>query len=175
MSKVLRHQPELIGMHLDPNGWADVDELISGMNKKGFSVSIEDIKDAVRTNNKRRFAFSLDEKRIRARQGHSIEVDVEAPETAPPSKLYHGTALKFMESIRNSGLTPQRRLHVHLSADIMTAESVGRRHGKPVVLEIDAASMAADGFKFHLSENGVWLTQRVPVLYIEEKFAAMPM
>lgn len=167
MSLVLRHAPSKAGITLDENGWANVDSLIKGMNKAGnIVVTLEDMKEVVATNDKQRFRFNDDYTKIRANQGHSVSVDVELVEKEPPAILYHGTADRFLQSIRTDGLKPQSRLYVHLSSDNETAVKVGRRHGKPMVLVINAAKMYKDGFKFYLSENGVWLTDSVPAEYI---------
>jgi len=166
MSLILRHQPQRIGLTLDPHGWADTDSLIEGINNAGYNISLEDIKDIVATNNKQRFKFSDDHSKIRANQGHSINVDVELKESAPPDFLYHGTASRFLESIQKDGIKARSRLYVHLSADKQTAVNVGKRHGTPVVLTVSSSSMYTDGFKFYLSDNNVWLTDFVPVKYI---------
>ena len=166
MSLILRHKPEEIGITLDENGWANVNDLISGMNRVGRIVSMDDIELIVRLDEKQRYIFNEEHTKIRANQGHSIPVDVELKESIPPTVLYHGTASRFLNSILSSGLKPQSRLYVHLSSDTDTALKVGQRHGGPVVLRIDAAGMVRDDFKFYLSENNVWLTKHVPVEYI---------
>ena len=166
MSRILRHDPGSVGITLDENGWADTDALLAGMNKAKRKVTLEDLKVVVANNNKQRFKFNEDYSKIRANQGHSVQVNVEMKETVPPNILYHGTATRFLASIKADGLLPQKRLHVHLSGDKETAINVGQRHGKPVVLSINAAKMHEDGFVFYLSENGVWLTSAVPSLYI---------
>jgi putative RNA 2'-phosphotransferase len=166
MSRILRHQPDSIGISLDENGWANVQSLINGMNKANRNVSLDDIKEIVATNDKKRFKFSDDYTKIRANQGHSVEVAVEMEKTIPPDILYHGTATRFLASIKSEGLKPQKRLHVHLSSDKETAMKVGQRHGNPVILTINATKMHNDGLDFFLSDNGVWLTSIVPVSYI---------
>jgi len=166
MSLVLRHNPQKIGITLDENGWADTTLLISGLCRNGHNVSLEDLKEVVANNDKQRFKFNDDYSKIRANQGHSVTVNVEMKEVQPPDILYHGTATRFWESIRNEGLTARNRLHVHLSADKETAVNVGKRHGKPIVLIINATQMYKDGFIFYLSENGVWLVNAVPPKYI---------
>jgi putative RNA 2'-phosphotransferase len=164
LSLVLRHKPEKAGITLDANGWADVAALIEGMNESGrTAVTIENIKEVVASNDKQRFAFSDDYTKIRANQGHSVSVDVELVETEPPAVLFHGTAAGSVRGIFENGIRPKTRLYVHLSADEETAVKVGRRHGKPVVLSIDAARMHEDGYKFFLSANGVWLTEYVSI------------
>lgn len=166
MSLVLRHQPEVIGLRLDENGWADVNELIEKLNAKGAGADIALIRHVVATNDKKRFAFNEDQTRIRASQGHSIAVELQLKEMTPPEYLYHGTAERFLESIRSTGLQKQSRQHVHLSATTETAKAVGGRHGKPVVLLIRAKEMHQKGYTFYLSENDVWLTEQVPVDFI---------
>jgi len=166
ISKILRHNPAVIGITLDENGWADVDELIGGISKKDRSIDRITLDRIVRENNKNRYSYNADKTKIRANQGHSVAVDVELKKAAPPPVLYHGTAAKFVDSIKNNGITKQKRQHVHLSADFETAVNVGKRHGSPVVLEIDAEVMNADGFSFWISENNVWLCEEVPAKYI---------
>ncbi len=168
LSLVLRHDPGAAGIRLDDNGWADVKELIHGVNETGRTLDLEMLKEIVRTNDKKRFSFSDDGTRIRANQGHSIQVDVELKAAVPPDVLYHGTATRFLGSILNAkeGLRAGSRLYVHLSKDYDTAVKVGMRHGVPAVLRVDASGMMRDGFVFYLSENGVWLVERVPVKYL---------
>jgi len=167
LSLILRHKPAVVGIALDSHGWANVDELITGMNKTGRSTIVfEDIQEVVATNDKQRFTFNEDFTKIRANQGHSIKVDVELKEMQPPDILFHGTTAKFVKKIMDEGLKPQGRLFVHLSADIETATKVGSRRGSPLVLEILAGKMHDDGFKFYLSENGVWQTEYVPAGYL---------
>ena len=168
MSLVLRHKPEEIGLQLDENGWAIVHELISKMNENGISVDHEMINSVVETNDKKRFAFNADKTLIRASQGHSVDIELNLPEVIPPDVLYHGTTEKYLESIFRGGLKSQSRQHVHLSIAIETANSVGSRHGKPVILSINARAMHQAGFKFYLSENKVWLTDAVPAEYISQ-------
>lgn len=164
---VLRHQPEAIGLALDPNGWAEVDELIRLANLQGHSITREIVERVVAESDKRRFAFDESGQRIRANQGHSVEVDLQFTPQVPPAKLYHGTATRFLTSIREQGLIPGARQHVHLSADTATATKVGQRHGQPAVLLVLAAEMQAAGHAFFLSANGVWLTAHVPAWFLE--------
>lgn len=165
---VLRHNPAAAGITLDKNGWADVNGLINGINRTGRQIDFKTLAEIVATDKKRRFAFNSDKSKIRASQGHSVDVDLELEETAPPKFLYHGTAEKYFESIKRLGVEKRTRNFVHLSPDEQTALKVGSRHGSPVILKIDAQKMADDGFKFFISENGVWLTDRVPFEYVIE-------
>ena len=165
ISLILRHKPETIGISLDEHGWANVDELIDGI-RKSRPFSMEDLERIVANNNKQRFSFNEDITKIRANQGHSIDVDVEPKEMIPPDILYHGTGEKSVPSINKEGLRPMNRLYVHLSKDIETAIKVGSRHGKPVIYLIDCKAMIKDGYKFYLSENSVWLTRSVPTAYL---------
>ena len=168
ISLILRHKPEEIGITLDEHGWADVQALIEGVNKT-HPLTMELLEEIVRTDEKGRYSFNEDHTLIRANQGHSIPVDVELKETAPPEILYHGTGEKFTASIDRIGLIPKSRLYVHLSKDRETAVTVGKRHGKPVVYTVDAARMHADGYAFYCSANGVWLTKEVPIKYLDKE------
>ncbi|VTS05583.1 RNA 2'-phosphotransferase [Tuwongella immobilis] len=166
LSLVLRHQPQTIGLSLDANGWADVDELLTRANQHGKRISRELLEAIVRDNDKQRFAFNDDRTRIRANQGHSVSVDLELTPKTPPELLYHGTATRFVASIRAQGLLPRSRQQVHLSADEATAIAVGKRHGKPAVLIVAAAEMHAAGHAFFQADNGVWLTDTVPPQFL---------
>ena len=167
LSLVLRHAPETIGLSLDANGWAEVDQLLAQAASHGKAITRAQLDAVVANDSKTRYAFSMDGLRIRANQGHSLAaVYIGLPPAMPPAVLYHGTASRFVESIREQGLRPGSRNHVHLSATEDTAVNVGSRHGKPVVLSIDTAAMLAQGHLFYLSANGVWLTDAVPAAFI---------
>jgi putative RNA 2'-phosphotransferase len=167
LSLVLRHKPEEIGLMLDGQGWAEVDELIACAGRHGRRLDRALIRRVVETNDKKRFALSDDGSRIRASQGHSVEVDLALEPRTPPEVLFHGTATRFLESIRNQGLHAGGRNHVHLSLDEATATKVGARHGRPVVLRVRSGEMARAGMIFYLSDNGVWLTGSVPAEFID--------
>lgn len=166
LSLVLRHKPETIQLQLDEHGWADVEELIARARNVGVKIDKQILRRVVAQNDKRRFSFSEDASKIRANQGHSIAVDLDLTSVTPPEKLYHGTATRFLKSIRVEGLLPRGRQHVHLSQDEKTAIMVGKRHGKPVVLVISSGEMVKQGYQFFRSANGVWLTEKIPVEYI---------
>jgi putative RNA 2'-phosphotransferase len=167
LSLVLRHKPEEIGLTLDENGWANIEELIQLANLRGTRLNRALLDQLVAENDKQRFALSEDGRRIRASQGHSIDIDLALAPAQPPELLYHGTASRFIESIRASGLHSANRHHVHLSLDVPTATKVGQRHGKPVVLTVRSGEMSEAGHSFFLSANGVWLTERVPAEFID--------
>lgn len=159
LSLVLRHRPEAIGLGLDDNGWANIDELLE---KSGKGWTRGQIEETVKHNDKQRFALSDDGQMIRANQGHSVNIDLGFTPTTPPEYLYHGTATKFIDSIMRQGLLPRSRQHVHVSADTDTATQVGKRHGKLVILRIPALAMHQAGHVFFQATNGVWLTEHVP-------------
>ena len=163
MSLVLRHKPETIGLELDAEGWASVADLVAG---SGGRLSEEIVRRIVAESEKQRFAMSPDGTEIRANQGHSIAVDLGLEPREPPARLFHGTAARFLGSIRAAGLEPRSRQYVHLSVDAASAEVVGARHGTPVVLIIDSAGLHRDGHALFLSRNGVWLTEAVSARYI---------
>ncbi|MCU0350018.1 MAG: RNA 2'-phosphotransferase [Flavobacterium sp.] len=167
LSLVLRHQPETIGIQLDQNGWADVKELIEKANNNGIKFDREMLNHIVETNPKKRFAFNETLDKIRASQGHSIEIELGYTNQKPPEILYHGTGEKSVQSIINIGLEKRNRQHVHLSNDIETAIKVGQRHGKPFVFKVLAEQMYNDNFQFFISDNGVWLTDKVPTKYLK--------
>lgn len=165
LSLVLRHNPQAAGITLDGHGWADVEALLAGVCRTGRRIDMETLERIVRENNKKRYSFNEDHTKIRANQGHSLQVDVELREAKPPQYLYHGTAARFHSSIQQEGIRKMGRQYVHLSGDFRTAMEVGRRHGSPVVITIHAEAMAADGIAFYRSENGVWLCEYVDPQY----------
>jgi putative RNA 2'-phosphotransferase len=167
LSFVLRHEPQAIGLVLDGNGWADVDELIARCRAHGKAITREILEAIVATSPKQRFAFSSDGQKIRASQGHSIDVDLAYAPAQPPARLFHGTVAAALPAIRVEGLKKMQRHHVHLSPDEETARVVAMRRGKPIVLRIAAAEMSAAGHVFYVSANGVWLTESVSPQYIE--------
>jgi len=164
LSKHLRHQPERIGLTLGEGGWVEIDTLIAAASAHGFGFTREELDHVVAANDKRRFA--VEGTRIRASQGHSVEVDLGLPTATPPAYLYHGTVAPSLDAIRAEGLRAMNRHDVHLSPDRETATRVGARRGRPVVLFVDAAAMDRDGHVFRVSANGVWLTEAVPPRYI---------
>lgn len=167
LSLILRHKPEVIGITLDRHGWAKVTDLIDGI-AKDYPISMEILEEIVRTDSKQRYCFNEAHTLIRANQGHSIPVDVELVQTVPPPFLWHGTGEKSVPAIDKAGLLSGRRLYVHLSSDTETALQVGRRHGRPVLYQVDSGRMAEEGYSFFLSQNGVWLTRQVPVSYLQK-------
>ncbi|MFT3978998.1 MAG: RNA 2'-phosphotransferase [Ferruginibacter sp.] len=166
LSLILRHQPQLIGLTLDENGWADVDELLDKIKEHGEDLSKGLLETIVVTNDKKRFAFNKDHSRIRASQGHSVGIDLALKPQSPPDILWHGTIKNFIPLIQQNGLVKMNRQHVHLSADEDTAKKVAGRRGKPVLLAIRAKEMSDKGCSFYLSENGVWLTDGVSPSFI---------
>ncbi|MDN3297753.1 RNA 2'-phosphotransferase [Streptomyces ficellus] len=164
LAKHLRHQPERIGLVLDPNGWVEIDALLRAAAEHGVRISRAELDHVVAVNDKQRFAIEGD--RIRAVQGHTVDVDLDLPAAVPPAYLYHGTVARNLVAIRAEGLRPMARHHVHLSPDRETATRVGARRGRPVVLSVDAAAMHRDGHVFHVTANGVWLTDAVPPAYL---------
>ena len=166
LSLILRHEPAKFGVALDEAGWADVEGLLQACRRHGRDIDRALLQQIVATNDKKRFSFDETGTRIRANQGHSVEVELGYAPAVPPALLYHGTATRFVAAIRAEGLKKMARHHVHLSADEATARAVGQRHGKPAVLVIDAGAMVSDGFSFFPSANGVWLVDHVPATFI---------
>lgn len=171
ISLILRHEPQLIGSQLDDQGYLPVSALLTGVSRKiGFSLTRERLDHIVATNNKKSYEYSPDSTKIRARQGHSVTVDVGLQAVEPPDILYHGTVDRFVESIFSQGILKMSRQHVHLSSDLETALAVGKRHGKPIVLQVAAGELYRQGQVFYLSNNGVWLTDDIGTQYIKKHF-----
>jgi len=166
LSLILRHEPERVGLKLGDAGWVAVDELLSAVNRNGKALTLEQLQHIVATSDKKRYAFSEDGLRIRANQGHSVEVDLQYAPQTPPEILYHGTATRFLDGIRTAGLQKMGRHDVHLSAETKVTMQVGGRHGKPVLLIIRAGEMHRAGHVFRCSANGVWLVSEVPPQFI---------
>lgn len=166
LSLVLRHKPQVIGLDLDSNGWANVDDLIRKASQAKHTLSLELLQFVVQINDKKRFSFNDDGTQIRANQGHSVDVDLGLTAIDPPPILFHGTAERFISSILATGLQKRQRHQVHLSENKDTAIQVGRRYGVPVLLAVDARQMAQDGVSFYQADNQVWLTDEVPSRYL---------
>ena len=167
LSLILRHEPERVGLELDNAGWIGVSKLLEAVNQHGVSLTLDELRHIVATSDKKRFAFSEDATRIRANQGHSVEVDLQYAPQIPPELLYHGTATRFLDSIRQDGLQKMERHHVHLSAETAVTLQVGARRGRPVLLTIRAGDMQRAGHAFYRSANNVWLVEHVPPQFIE--------
>ena len=166
LALVLRHDPGRVGLTLDPEGWADVDELLAAVAGHGLPLSRTELAEVVQANPKQRFTLDPATNRIRANQGHSLDVDLGLIPVEPPPRLYHGTSRGMLRVILTEGVRPMARQQVHLSADPESAAAVGRRHGPPAVLVVDSGRMHADGHRFYRSVNGVWLTGHVPPAYL---------
>ncbi|HLM01197.1 MAG TPA: RNA 2'-phosphotransferase [Pyrinomonadaceae bacterium] len=167
LSKHLRHQPERLGLSLETGGWVSVEDLLQACARLNFPLSLDELREVVERNDKKRFSFDPDGERIRANQGHSVDVDLQLEKKTPPARLFHGTATRNVAMIRERGLLKMARHHVHLSIDTETARKVGSRHGKPVIFEINTAAMLAGGFEFFVSANGVWLVESVPPEFLK--------
>lgn len=167
LSLVLRHKPETIGIKLDKNGWVGVTELLEALEKKDKTITFEELKEIVETNDKQRFGFNKELTKIRANQGHSLKVDLELKASRPPNVLYHGTSKRFQKEIEIHGLKKMNRSHVHLSEDIDVAINVALRRGKDyIIYKLNSWHMNSNGIKFYKSENGVWLTDHVDATYL---------
>ena len=167
LSFVLRHRPGAIGLELDEHGWVEVDTLLARCRTRGRTIVRSELDEVVARCAKQRFAVSDDGARIRASQGHSVPVDLDYQPAEPPETLFHGTVAASLDAIHAGGLQRMKRHHVHLSADAETAVNVGARRGSAIVLRVRAGAMSSDGYVFFVSANGVWLTEHVPVEYLE--------
>jgi putative RNA 2'-phosphotransferase len=166
LSRHLRHRPDALGLELQDGGWVDVQDLLDAAARHGQPITRAELEEVVAQNDKQRFSFDASGTRIRASQGHSVDVDLGLQPIAPPTVLYHGTGAQTAPTIEREGLRRMRRDHVHLSAELETARRVGARHGRPVVFEVAAGALHADGILFFRSDNGVWLVNAVPPRYV---------
>jgi putative RNA 2'-phosphotransferase len=167
LSLHLRHEPETLGLTLEPGGWVKTDDLLRALSSKHFPITREQLETVVRENDKQRFSFDETGTKIRANQGHSTEVDLRLEPQIPPDVLYHGTATHVLETILKEGLKRMARHHVHLSTDKEMMLKVASRHGRPVLLKVSAKEMVESGHTFYLSANGVWLVDAVPAEFLE--------
>ena len=167
LSRHLRHQPERLGLSLETGGWVKVEDLLKACAENNFPLTLAELKEVVEKDDKRRFSFDASGGKIRANQGHSVEVDLQLKKQTPPARLFHGTAERRAALISERGLSKMARHHVHLSADTETARKVGSRYGKPLIFEIDTMAMLEKGFEFFVSENGVWLVESVPPEFLK--------
>lgn len=174
LSLVLRHQPELVGIELEYHGaWANVEALIDGTRRRGWTIDRQILDEIVRTDAKGRYAYNAEGDKIRACQGHSVDVWMDYQPVQPPETLYHGTTAYALDSIRAGGLKPMGRQYVHLSSDEGTARNVGgRRRGETIVLTILSGEAGRCGYTFYQADNGVWLVQALPPDFIE--FPSLP-
>ncbi len=172
LSKHLRHQPGRLGLVLEPGGWVKTKQLLDACARRGMPITRAELEEVVARNDKQRFAFDEGGLRIRANQGHSVEIDLQLEPVEPPRVLYHGTARQVAEAIGERGILKMKRHHVHLSPDVETARRVGARRGPPVVFEVDAGAMHADGYAFFRSANNVWLVDEVPPAYLRQVAAS---
>jgi putative RNA 2'-phosphotransferase len=164
LAYILRHKPEKANLKLEKDGWVSVYDLISNTD-----ISMDELEEIVKTDDKKRYSFNIDNTKVRANQGHSTNTVIKFTKKIPPVILYHGTSLRFWISIQKNGLDKMNRQYVHLSKDIETAYKVGVRHGEPIILKINCLEMVKDGYDFFISDNGVWLTDNVPPKYITKK------
>ncbi|WP_189004945.1 RNA 2'-phosphotransferase [Deinococcus roseus] len=167
LSFLLRHSPETLNLNMDASGWVETDALVKAVKFKEPKFDLKFLQKIVKDSQKQRFSFSEDGSKIRANQGHSVKVDLQLSPADPPETLYHGTVERFLDSIMQEGLKKGDRQHVHLSLDLQTAEKVGTRRGKPIILTVSAREMQQDGYVFYVSDNGVWLTENVPPQYLD--------
>jgi putative RNA 2'-phosphotransferase len=176
LARILRHDPGSVGITLDEAGWVGVEVLLAALHAHGHRLSRPELERLVATSDKQRFAIDRTADpatdRIRAQQGHSVDVDLGLPAAVPPARLYHGTPVRNVDPILAEGLHRGSRHDVHLSVDVATAERVGARRGRCAVLEVAAGAMDADGYAFRRSGNGVWLTSQVPARYLSRLPAA---
>ena len=165
ISLLLRHKPEIGNLILDEHGWVETEKLIEAVSQQRL-LDKETLEEIVSSDSKSRYEFSDDHRMIRARHGHSVPVVLDIEPTIPPDVLYHGTSENVKDVILSEGLKPMVRRYVHLSSDPNTARNVGKRHGRAVVLKVDAGGLSAKEEKFYQTAGGIWLVASVPPEFI---------
>lgn len=164
LAYILRHNPESVFANIDSDGWIDVENITNNSD-----ITLNELEEIVKLDNKSRYSFNIDKTKIRANQGHSLKnVKITYQKKQPPSELYHGTCFKNINGIKKDGIVKMNRHHVHLSSNYKSAKDVGKRHGKPVVLVLNVEKMVEDGYNFYISENGVWFVEEVPPIYFKQ-------
>lgn len=166
ISYALRHHPEKFNLTLDEEGWCDVSDLLKAIHRHtGIELRMEHLQQLMENSDKKR--YELNGHRIRACYGHSIPKTISYQKQEPPTLLYHGTARRFIASIRQQGLCPQNRQYVHLSSDEATAYRVGKRHDdQPIILVIQAKKAYEDGINFYHANDTTWLCEHIDTAYI---------
>lgn len=163
VSRALRHDPKLLGLELDSEGWVPVEQLLAGIHEQGdewLAVDIDSLRQMVDGAARRR--HQLEGGRIRALYGHSTPDRVAQVPALPPERLFHGTTPEAWGIIASDGLKPMARQFVHLSADIDTARMIGRRRcSEPVLIEVDTIAAAKSGVVFYHANDAVWLADPV--------------
>lgn len=168
LSLVLRHKPQAVGIRLDCAGWADVQDLVSGMSKF-LPFNFNMLEEIVRTDAKQQYTFNEDKTRIRAIGGHSIPVDLDLNAAVPPEFLWYGTGEQYAPSIHQQGLIPQDQPYVQLCAEPDAACMIGLRYGNLVLYRVLSEKMAQLGYSFYRSDDGAWLTDSVPAAFLEKQ------
>ncbi len=171
LSYVLRHRPDSIGVQLDDAGWVEIEQLLDGLALHGMAISLELLTEVVDTNPKQRFEFSSDRSLLRARQGHSVSVDLGYEPVVSPERLFHGTPISSLDSILKTGLQKRRRHHDHMSTDRQLMLEVDRSRGTQLLNHIKSGQMQTDGYDFYVTGNNVWLTDHVPPEYLSQATA----
>jgi len=168
LAHALRHEPWRYELELDGEGWTPIEAVVATLRSKRPDwqhLTAADLADAIGGSTKRRYEMAGG--RIRALYGHSTPVKLARTPQSPPGWLYHGTSPHALDAIRQSGLKPMTRQHVHLSYRRADAYQAGRRkHPKPVVLLVRAAEAAAAEVSFYLVNEALWLADRIPWRFI---------
>lgn len=169
VSYALRHAPWEYELEMDASGWVPIEQLLDALRQKEEWKGIceKDLSKMIEISEKKR--HEIQDGKIRAFYGHSLPMKILKKEQRPPNILYHGTARRFVESILKDGLLPKNRQYVHLSQDLETAQSIGKRHDpKPCILIIDAETAWDNGIKFYVGNEKVWLADSIPSSYIQK-------
>lgn len=160
LSYVLRHEPGDAGLALSDDGWTDRSAVVDAVRDEYEWATGASVSAVVATDPKGR--FEVDDDRIRASYGHSVDVDLDATDHPVPDTLYHATAPDAVPAILEEGVKPMDRQRVHLTDDREEALDVGRRHAAdPVLLKVDAAGLLDTGRDVTKRGTHVYTTDRV--------------
>lgn len=160
MSLILRHKTKNFGLESDSYGLVLIKDLLKILKKRFPEITQSEIESVVKNCPKKR--FEIKGKRIRARYGHSLKIDLDAKPIKPPQFLYHGTSPSFVRKIKREGLKPMRRQYVHLSKTIEEAIEVGKRKSNyTIVFKIFAQRAFEKGIQFY-DMGEVVLAESIP-------------
>ncbi len=164
ISGALRHFPEDVGLEMDMQGWVDLDLLCDIMESRYRWATEERLTSLIESDIKRR--YETEGSRIRARYGHSVNVDLDYPGNEF-AYLYYGASLEEIDMLLENGIAPIRQRYVHLSTSYRKANEAASVHSEnPVVIEVDAETAQQDGIFFMAVNDDIVLVDNVPPEYL---------
>lgn len=159
LSLVLKYKPEYAGVTLDEYGWTNVSDLIQGVSKK-YPIDIDILEEIVYTDNRQRYQFNHNHTRIRATR-RTLNSKTDLVRSKPPENLYFVASKKQIDAIDRDGLMPKESRYVRLTDNIKPNKTA-------FAYRISSGLMHNASFIFYRSNNGDWLTERIPRGFIEK-------